>query len=296
MSTYDNAYTMMEGIRYGINEMSDAYVQGTDTTGIYQNSHLLRCLNRAQRYMYAILMNYIPGEFLTSTSLTGVDSVYTLPWDFGSLREFKDADGYKVFRSQVSDLPHDSAEGYKRMYYRKGNTLVLNRSGVTDTYTLWYFKKPRDLHYAQAGSSSAATALHMDTTDAKYIDDYYNNMLVENTTQGIYDTITDYVASTKIATVTSTPADNDWYGLIPEIPEIFHQLIVPRAIMIAKAEHPVSPEKPTRTEIDLWRGDIHEALLAFGYDGDITPEDIWCGFDSGIGLGETIPGQGYTIY
>ena len=123
----------------------------------------------------------------------------------------------------------------------------------------------------------------MDTADAKYIDDYYNGMIVENITQAITDTITDYVASTKIATVTSTPANDDWYGLVPEIPEIFHHLIAPRAIMIAKAEHPVSPEKPTRAEMELWKSAVQEALVAFGGDSDITPEDIWCDFDTGHG-------------
>lgn len=295
MSTYLNAYTLIEDMRYGVNEYSAAYVQGTDTTGVYSNTHLLRCLNRAQRYVYAILMKYIPGEFLTSTTLTGVDSVYTLPWDFGALREFKDENGYKVFQSTVSNLPRDDAEGSDRYYYRSGNTLVLNKSGVTETYTLWYYKKPRDLHYSQGGSSCAATALHMDTADAKTIDDYYNNMVVENITQDLYETISDYAGSTKIATVASTPAADDWYGLVPEVPEIFHHLIAPRAIMIAKAEHPVSPEKPTRTEMDGWREEVRQDLITFGCDYDITPEDIWCGYSAGVGVGVSIPGQGYTI-
>ena len=296
MSTYLNAYTLIEDIRRGVNEFSDAYVQGTDTTGIYSNAHLTRCLNRSQRYMYAIQMNYIPGEFLTSTSLTGVNSVYTLPWDFGSLREFKDENGRKVFKSSISAIPTTGAVGSKRYYYRKGNTLVLNRSGITDTYTLYYFTKPRDLHHSQGGSNCAATALHMDTTDAKTIDDYYNGMTVENRTQDLTEAITDYTGSTKIAVVASTPADDDWYGLVPEIPEIFHHLIAPRAIMIAKAEHPVAPKPPNKDEIEMWRNEVRDALIAFGYDSDITPEDIWLGFGSGAGMGDTIPGQGYTIY
>lgn len=296
MATYLNAYTLIGDMRNGVNEYSSAYVEATDTTGIYSNDHLLRCLNRAQRFMYAILMNYIPGEFLTSASLTGVDSVYTLPWDFGSLREFKDENGYKVHKSSISALPTGNAIGSDRHYYRTGNTIVLNRSGVTSTYTLWYYTKPRDIHFSQGGSSCAALALHMDTTDAKTIDDYYNGMIVENITQDLTESITDYTGSTNIAVVASTPADDDWYGLVPEVPEIFHHLIAPRAIMIAKAESPVSPSPPSKDEMSMWRSEVRDALISFGCDRDITPEDIWLGFGTGSGVGDTIPGQGYTIY
>lgn len=301
MSTYLNAYTLMEEVRDGVNEYGSGYVQGTDTTGIFRNNHLLNCINRAQRFIYAILMNYIPGEFLESTTLTGVNSVYTLPWNFGTLVEFKDEKGRKVFKSTVRDLPTTDGVGTDSAYYRKGNTLVLNKSGVTETYTLWYFKKPRDLLYGQGGTNCAATALHMSVTspatvNGKYIDDYYNGMTVENITQDLVETITDYVASTKIATVTSTPATDDWYGLVPEVPEIFHHLIAPRAIMIVKAEHPISPVKPSQAEMEQWRNEVRDALIAFGSDSDITPEDIWCDFGSGPSIGHNVPGQGYTIY
>lgn len=296
MATHKNAYTLMEDVRRGVNEYSSAYVQATDTTGVYTNAHLLNAINRAQRFVYAILMKYIPDEFLTSTTLTGTNSVYTLPWDFGALREFKDENGRKVYKSSISGLPVDNAVGSRRLYYRKGNTLVLNRSGITETYTLWYYTKPRDIHFAKGGASCGANAFHLDSTDAKLIDDYYNGMTIENITAPAVESITDYVASTKVATVASTPSQNDWYGLVPEMPEIFHHLIGPRAIMIAKAEHPVSPKQPSESEMTQWRLEVTDALTAFGHDYDIPPEDIWLGFGSGTGAGVTIPEQGYTIF
>lgn len=299
MATYLNAYTMIGDMRYGINEYSSDYITGDDTTGVYQNDHLLRCLNRSVRFIYAILMNYIPGEFLTSTTLTGSDSVFTLPWDFGSLRLFEDENGRKVFKANVDTRPDGNAEGSDRIYYRSGNTLVLTKDGVSETYTLWYYTKPRDIHYAQAGASSGVALLHMDTTDAKRIDDYYNGMTVENITQNLTESITDYAitATVPLATVASTPANDDWYGLVPEVPEIFHHLIVPRALMIAKAEHPVSPKQPGRDEMSMWRDELRDALIAFGCDRDITPEDIWMGsMASPPSSGIVIPGQGYTIY
>lgn len=296
MTTYLNAYTILEDVRTGVNEYTAAYVQGTDTTGIFRNAHLLRCINRAQRFLYAILLKTIPGEFLTSTTLTGVNSVYTLPWDFGVVREFKDENGYKVFPSNVSMLPTNSGEGSDRLYYRSGNTFVLNKSGVTETYTLWYYKKPRDIHHGQGGSNCAATVFHLDDTEAKQIDDYYNNMTIENITQSTQETISDYTGSTKLATVTGTPVEDDWYGIVSEIPEPFHHLIAPRAIMIAKAEHPVSPKAPTTAEANMWRDEVKEVLSSIGVTHDVTPEDIWCDFGGPSGMGYDIPGQGYTIY
>lgn len=296
MSTYLNAYVILENVRDGINEYSTGYVQGTDTTGIYRNAHLLRCINRAQRFLHAILAKTIPEEFLESITLTGVNSVYTLPWDFAVVKEFKDENGYKVYPSNVDILPTNSGVGSDRLYYRTGNTLVLNKSGVTDTYTLWYYKKPRDIHHGQGGTSCAATIFHLDNAEAKQINDYYNGMIIENTIQSTQETISDYTGSTKLATVTGTPVSTNWYGIVSEIPETFHHLIAPRAIMIAKAEHPVSPKAPTAAEADMWKAEVLEALSSYGAGKDITPEDIWCDFGRSAGIGFNIPGQGYTIY
>lgn len=295
MATYKNAYTLLEEIRDGVNEYSTDYVQGTDTTGIYRNTHLMNCIDRSQRLLHAILMKYIPEEFLTREEITGVDSVYSLPWDFGTVREFKDEDGYKVFRSGVNALPVNDGVGSKRYYYRSGQTFVLNKSGVTETYTLWYYTKPREIHLGQGGANCAATVFHLGS-DAKNIDDYYNGMTIENIDQGTVETISDYTGSTALATVTSTPEEDDWYGIVSEIPEAFHHLIAPRAIMIAKSEHPVSPKAPTTAEADMWRDEVIEALSSYGIGHDVTPEDIWCDFGGGYGTGISVPGQGYTIW
>jgi hypothetical protein len=295
VATYKNAYTLLEEVRDGLNEYSTAYVQGTDTTGIFRNAHLLNCIDRAQSLLHALLVKHVPNNFLTSAEITGVDSVYDLPWNFGTVREFKDENGYKVYRSGIDALPVNSGVGSDRFYYRSGQTFVLNKSGVTETYTLWYYTKPREIHLGQGGANCAATVFHLGS-DAKNIDDYYNGMTIENITQGTVETISDYTGSTALATVTGTPVTDDWYGIVSEIPEAFHHLIAPRAIMIAKAEHPVSPKAPTTAEASMWKDEVSEALTSYGIGHDVTPEDIWCDFGVGSGVGVSIPGHGSTIW
>jgi len=87
------------------------------------------------------------------------------------------------------------------------------------------------LHFGTAGASSGATKLHLDVLkNPKFQDDYYNGLDVEVWSSAslptIEDTITDYVASTNVATITGTAADGEFYGTIPQIPEEGHYLIV----------------------------------------------------------------------
>ena len=251
MSTYENCYKILESVRYGINEYSTGYVQGTDTTCPHSNSYLVDKINTAQRFIYTLLFPRIPGQFLTETSLTGSDSVFTLPWDFGRLRWFKDDYGNQVYPIDVDRLHYSGATGYDRLYYRKGNTLVLDKDGVSDTYTLYYYKKPRDLDQGKA-SDGGTNSITLASTGKK-IDDYYNNMTIENITQDWTDTISDYTGSTRVATLAANDgAADDYYGIVSDLPEMFHFLIAPKAVHLVKAESPITKEKPKKTELDEW--------------------------------------------
>jgi len=297
MSTYRNAYDILARVREGINEYSADLVQGTHTHGKYNNAQLLEYINRAQGFLFSMLKKRVEGIFVKSASIVATSSIFTLPWDFGSLKELRDASGYRVSPSTVFALPNIGADGTDALYYRAGNTLVLNKSGVAATYTLWYNSIPRDIHAGTMGASSGALAAHLSTSYAPKVDDYYNNMKMESITGDWISTISDYVGSTRVATITQTGVSGHYYGIVPEIPEPLHRFIAPRAIHIAKAEHPASQEKPTRAEIELFAEDLVETMTAFGVDGeDITPEDIWVDFASPLSSpGISIPGQGYLI-
>lgn len=294
MATYEgNAREVVSVIRRGLNEYSTAYLQSTDTSGLYLDAFLTDMMNNAQNKIYALLLKHIPDQFKESTAITGVDSVFALPWNFGKIIEFRDANGHKVHPVRVSALPATGATGSKSEYHRKGNTLVLTRSGVSDTYTLWYRTKPRRIHHGQTTDGDAESIL-FPSTYAPTIADYYNGMSIEDYTADWVDTIDGYTAA-RVATISETAADSDWYGIVSELPEVFHPFIAPRAIILAKEIHPAAQEKPSIREIGMWSEELTEAIRGFGGEGeDITPEDIWLDFPtiaSGPGPGYNIPGH-----
>jgi len=196
--TYENCYKILEDLRHVLDEHSDAYVQGSDTSGAFQNSYLISEINRAMRFLFGALFKRKPEQFITSASLTASSSVLTLPWDFGAVALLRDSDGNKVYPISVHLLHRDGVTGSKRLYRRVGNTLVIDQDSVSDTYTLYYFTKPRDI---TMGQSSAGSALSLTlATSAKAIADYYNGMTIENITDDWTDTISDYSAA-RVATL-----------------------------------------------------------------------------------------------
>jgi hypothetical protein len=68
MNYNGNCYSILQNIRYAINEHTIALVQGTDTTGAFQNSYLIDEINKAQYFIYSILFSTMPDLFLTSAS------------------------------------------------------------------------------------------------------------------------------------------------------------------------------------------------------------------------------------
>ena len=276
MPTYYNCYSILEDVRIGLNENSTAYVQGTDTTGRFLNSYLVGKINEAQRFIYALMLRRQPGIFTKTAALTGVDSVYTLPADFGVLLYFKDENGRQVFPIGVKQKRLTNETGSDRHYYRKGNTLVLDKAGLTTAYSLEYLFKCRDLTQgtAQAG---AATSITLATTASKLID-FYNEVVIENITQDWVDTIDDY-ATTRVATISETAVAADFYGTVSDLPEPFHHLIASRAILNIKAINPLADEKPDAKAIKNWNEEFISILSIYaGAPQDVSIEDIFTDF------------------
>lgn len=285
MGTYHNAYDILSDMREGVNEHSTALVQGTETHGRFSNTYLVNKMNRAQRLLYARLLKRIPGEFLTDADITVASGVMTLPWDFGMVRRLEDEDDRKVYPADVDKRPIYGGKGSENVYYRKGNTLVLTDTGKSGTYHLWYWRKPRELEVGQAAAEDTLA------TSAKAIADYYNGMIIEDITGSQFATITDYTAA-RVITSTITMADDAYYGIVSDLPEMFHHLIAPLGQIIAKAEHPISPEKPTKSEIELWKAEFEDVVSAFGnMEGDVEPEDVFTDFGAGGVGGVNMPGH-----
>ena len=299
--SYENAFKLIHDVRIGVNEFSSGLWQGSDTSGKFSNTYILEKLNAAQARMYALMMKTEARQkFYATIALTGVNSVFTLPWDFGRALQFEDEDYHKVWPSTARITPTRGSVGDENLYYRSGQTFVLNKAGITDAYTLKYYRMPRKLTWGQAAATSGALSLIMANTDVTIRrDDYYNNFVIDNYTQGLYTTISDFVASTRVATTAAiTWAENDYYGTVSDLPEEVHFLLAPLATILIKSQHPAAQERPTREEMAMWGEMFMETLVGFTNQPDDIPiEDIFCDFGiGGLGTGVNIPGQGYTIY
>jgi len=291
MSTYQNCYRILTDVRGALNESDNALIQGSSTYGKYSNTFLVERINRAQRALYAKLFIRVKSLFIASASITGSSSVFALPWDVGVIRRFEDEQGQKVFPAGLDDKPVNSGSGSRNIYYRSGNNLILMQSNVSATYKLYYLKKPRELN---TGAASGTNTL---ATTARALADYYNGMILENETDGTVHTISDYSATRVVTLDTGSLASGKYYGIVPDMPEPFHHLIAPLAAMFAKADHPVAPEKPVRSSVELWQGELDDAILAFGgRSGDIPDDDIWTSGVSGYAGGMLIPGHTGLVF
>jgi len=276
MSTYDNCYDIIAEIRRDINEYSEALVQGADE-GAFSNELITQKINLAQTYLYNLLFKRMKHHFRVEVSLTGVDSVFTLPANFGALEWLKDDNGYQVYPMEPKDISPSGTS--KRHYYRKGNTLILDKDGCTDDFTLFYRWKPRKI-FAGKSTAGAATSITFPTTASKIVD-FYNDMLIENITQDWADTISDY-STARVATITETAAKDDYFGLVSELPEMFHHLITQRASMLLRASSPLAQNPVTPVENSLFQEDLLETLRAYaGQDEDVDMMEIFTDFDTG---------------
>ena len=273
MATYSGCcYEILSQVRYGINEHSTALVQATDTTGSFQNTELVRQINNAQYYLWSILFSQFPEYFMTSASLTFTSSVATLPADCFKIKEVSDSDGYPLWPISV-DQRHIESGGSSHHYYRYGNTLRIDEDSVTDTGTLWYYSRCREL---DTGTTSAGGALSATlATTAKAIADYYNNMTIENVTDSNVDVISDYSAARVCTTTTQTWASSKYYGIVSDLPEIFQPLIAEYTILQLK-KNPKVPLQVVPADMALFGEMLREAMKSFAgtYNGNVSIDSL----------------------
>ena len=247
MPIYQNCFELVKEVRQGLNEYDDALALGDETSGAYRNDYIMREINKTIHELQALIARRRPNEFLTEVSLTGVNSVFTLPANFGKLILFRDNYGRKIQSMHQEERRLVSSTGTNRMYYQAGRTLVMDQAGITNTFTLIYKSMPRPIHQGRA-SAGALNSMTFDNDFAKPVADYYNGMIVEDITADLTSTISDYSAA-RVATISGTAVADDFYALVPEIPEWAHVLIGPRTVIKLKSNI-VSKAQPTRSEKD----------------------------------------------
>jgi len=277
MATYiGNAYEILSQVRYAISEFSTAYVQGTDTTGKFQNTELMKHINNAQSYIWSILFGQFPEYFMKSASLTFTSSVASLPSDCFKIKEISDPDGFPISPINLNQR-HITTGGSEHQYYRYRNTIRIDEDGVSNTGTIWYYQKCRDL---DTGLTSAGGALSATlATTAKSIADYYNDMMIENVTDSTVDTITDY-ATTRVCVVSNTWASSKYYGIVSDLPEIFHPLISEYAVLQLKKD-PRVPLQVSPSDSSLFNEMLRESMGSFAgtQNSDVFINDVINAFE-----------------
>lgn len=276
-ATYD-CYEILSDVRVGINEWNPGLIKGTDTTGVFPNSYIINKINQSQQFIWNAVFQDFPEYFLTSASLTVASSVATLPSDCYKVRKIEDSEGNKILPIIIDDKHSTDGIGSSYYYYRYGNTIRIDEDDQSGTYTLWYFRRCREI---TTGMSSAGGALSLTlATTARKEADYYNNMLITNVDDDWTDTISDYSAARVCTLAAQTGAANKWYGIVPsDLPEVFHPLIAEKTIIELKRQ-PMSSLRVTRDDIELFNMNLGECLKSFASlsNSDRSIDDVFADF------------------
>ncbi len=273
MPTYSgNAFELLSQVRYGINDYSTAKMQGTDTTGPFQNTELMRHINNAQYHIWSILFEQMPEIFLKNDDITFTESEATLPADCFKIREILNSDLQVISSINLGER----LSGNRFHYYRYGNKIRIDyattmsglfendpsgdvQPSIADTGSIWYYSRCRELEMGMTSAGGALSATL--ATTAKKVVDYYNDMDIEDVTNDAVDTITDYTTA-RVATVSNTWAASRYYGIVSELPAIFHPLISEYALIQVK-KNPKSPVQPTKADFQLFNEMLTSTMKSY---------------------------------
>jgi hypothetical protein len=228
-----NTYEMFKLLRDMIAE---------DTAAHWSDDDLVRRLIHAQRKV-ALLVSQYPGQWLVkSASVTPSASVITLPTDCAKPMYLEETSSGQpltflegAFSRRVSRAIGTSLDTGLTEVYPLRNTIEVNVADYSTACTLWYLMRVPDLIYGTAAAGGAASLTFPDSTYVRRENDYYNGVVIEameGTGAGSgEDTITDFVGSTRVATVTGTYDSDTVFGSISMLPEEAHSLILAEAVL-----------------------------------------------------------------
>ncbi len=229
---------------------------GESVAAHWKDRFLLTCLNQVQEKLSQKVAKAPGGWLLTSTSVTPVASVITLPVDCAKpvyLEETVSGNpiswGVEAPERRVSRQPANQLQSSMLEAYRQYGEIVVNRDSYTTACTLWYQFRVPELHVgtASAGSTGTFTMSAYDGVGAsdgfgaKVVADYYNNVTyfcTAGTGSGTTGTITDYTAA-RVATLSATTtvyAASSVYATVSRLPEQCHHLMWLEASLMALAK------------------------------------------------------------
>jgi hypothetical protein len=168
--------------------------------------------------------------------------------------------------------------------YFVGDTIEINQDSYGTQVTLWYDKKPVMLHTGTGDTGSTTnTIIFEDGHKPSHLDDYYNGQYVEvvdGTGAGTKAEITDYVGSTREATVAGTFSTDSVYGTVPLTPEELDEWVVLEATVLALAkpaanidtkyfEYFLSRLRDTKRDAKHWMSSRHRGTNLVRMEGDL---------------------------
>lgn len=208
-------------------------------------------LNDAQDMIFDKVADYRP-EMLSSNftiELDGSLQYYLpdyIPFDFEQILMVEDytnsdspsSTGAISWQERMNYI-EGLVETSKIPFSVRGKYLELPNKTNSATIRVWYVRRPTGLFYGTVAAGSSTTVTFPATPTAGEViqeDDYYNGMSVY--VGGQTREITDYVGSTRVATVDSawstTPTTSDTVELISPLPSRLHKLIVHTAVRMIK--------------------------------------------------------------
>lgn len=220
-----NAYEIWEEVRNNLNEAATvADLHWTDL-------EIMRKMNQTQRKLWMAL-TMTPGDWFLkqSSALTPSSNLITLPTDCAKPVYVEEVTSgveipfsTTVRNRRVSRIPGTTLSGGLPEAYMLQSQIEINADSYTNQVYLWYIRRIPDMHFGTGGAASGANALELESAGRpRVVDDYYNGVsvaLISGTGGGAIDTITDYVASTRVATISGTTSTDTEYGTVSELPE-----------------------------------------------------------------------------
>jgi len=241
--------------------------------------------NKAQLYFENQILQAAQDFFIGQDTITytaGTDK-YTVPSHMMQLRLLERVETSKKYRLHPvslvdknkyldSNYPYNSVYPYgnndPRVYYFFGDRIAIADDDESGTMNIFYVRRLPDLHYGTA-TAAASTTITFDTSpdlgNLISVDDYYNQAFVEivsaSTGVGEIRRITDYVASTRVATITpawtSTPTGTIVYNVMCEIPKEHHEAVAARMAIIAK----ISDQLEVPANLQLYAQELENNMI-----------------------------------
>lgn len=234
----------------GIREYTRSEFNQQSAAGFISDDEIDRWANEAFNKYALMLMKAHQGYFETTALLdiVAAQEAVALPYNFanqpstlGIVIVEKVLSSARVplmyrkrYDEQNATTGGGSGETYLPTYDFRGNNLILEPTPVTAEtggIRIVYKALPPQLRCATAAAGGASTITLDSGADVR--DDYYNGakiLIYSGTGAGQIRTITDYVGSTKVATVAAWDTQPDSTSVFStlihdDFPEIFHPLI-----------------------------------------------------------------------